>query len=331
MQAVEGFKAGDWVEVRSEAEILATLDADGCLDALPFMPEMLQYCGKTFRVFKSAHKTCDTINDYTIRRMSGAVHLEGLRCDGTAHGGCQSGCLLFFKEAWLKRVPGPPTTSTAPPPISACDVDALHRATRVPATAEAEPQYRCQATELVRATAKGSWWDPRLYVKDLTSRNISLRQLIGYGLIAAYNVVMRLKSLRGRGRPYPTVRGRAGATTPTEVLDLQPGEWVEVKSKTEIERTLNARRRNRGLWFDVEMVPYCGGKFRVLRRIEQFIDDRTGRMVSLRGKSCLVLDGVTCNGCLSDNRLFCPRGVYPFWHEVWLKRTAPPAADERHG
>src|SRR5262249_35222364 len=53
-------RAGDLVEVRSEPEILATLDAEGRLDGLPFMPEMLQYCGQRFRVFKSAHKTCDT-------------------------------------------------------------------------------------------------------------------------------------------------------------------------------------------------------------------------------------------------------------------------------
>jgi len=48
-------KVGDIVEVRSEAEILATLDADGALDALPFMPEMLQYAGKRLAVGKIAH------------------------------------------------------------------------------------------------------------------------------------------------------------------------------------------------------------------------------------------------------------------------------------
>src|SRR5205823_5514963 len=54
-------RAGDWVEVKSAEEILATLDEQGRLDGLPFMPEMLQYCGKRLQVFKSAHKSCDTI------------------------------------------------------------------------------------------------------------------------------------------------------------------------------------------------------------------------------------------------------------------------------
>src|SRR5262245_65469033 len=98
----DSLRAGDWVEVKGAEAILATLDKDGRLDALPFMPEMLQYCGKRFRVFKSAHKGCDTIQDWkTMRGMSDAVYLEGLRCDGAAHGGCQAACPVMWKNAWL--------------------------------------------------------------------------------------------------------------------------------------------------------------------------------------------------------------------------------------
>src|SRR4051812_3839773 len=98
-----GLRAGEWVEVRSADEILGTLDAQQSLEGLPFMPEMLQYCGRKFRVYKTAHKTCDTVKEYAIRRMNNAVHLDGLRCDGEGHAGCQAGCLLYWKEAWLKR------------------------------------------------------------------------------------------------------------------------------------------------------------------------------------------------------------------------------------
>ncbi len=95
-------KAGEWVEVRSQEEILATLDEKGWLEGLPFMPEMLQYCGQKLRVYKRADKTCDTVVPWSIRRMENAVHLE-TRCDGSGHGGCEAGCLIFWKEAWLKR------------------------------------------------------------------------------------------------------------------------------------------------------------------------------------------------------------------------------------
>src|SRR5258705_13858251 len=97
-----GLRAGDWVEVRSAPEILATLDERGCLEGLPFMPEMLAACGKRFRVFKSAHKGCDTIKTSASFRMADAVHLLGQRCDGGAHGGCQARCLIYWKDAWLK-------------------------------------------------------------------------------------------------------------------------------------------------------------------------------------------------------------------------------------
>src|SRR5712664_852458 len=96
--------AGELIEVRSREEILSTLDPTGKLDAMPFMPEMLQYCGKRFRVFKRADKTCDNIKQWSLRRVKNAVHLTGLRCDGTSHGNCDAGCLLFWNEAWLKKV-----------------------------------------------------------------------------------------------------------------------------------------------------------------------------------------------------------------------------------
>ena len=43
---------GDWVEVRSKEEILRTLDASGQLDGMPFMPEMVRFCGKRSQVHK---------------------------------------------------------------------------------------------------------------------------------------------------------------------------------------------------------------------------------------------------------------------------------------
>src|SRR5215475_2179950 len=97
--------AGDWVEVRSKEEILATLDSSSQLDGMPFMPEMFAFCGRRLQVYKRAHKTCDTVFPVRSRRVERAVHLE-TRCNGEAHGGCQAACLIFWKEAWLKPVRG---------------------------------------------------------------------------------------------------------------------------------------------------------------------------------------------------------------------------------
>ena len=46
--------AGDWVEVRSKEEILRTLDKNGRLEDMPFMPQMFEYCGKRFRVLQAS-------------------------------------------------------------------------------------------------------------------------------------------------------------------------------------------------------------------------------------------------------------------------------------
>lgn len=324
-------RAGDWVEVRSAEEILATLDDRGELDALPFMPEMLQYCGRRFRVFKAAHKTCDTIKTYHGRSMTDAVHLEGLRCDGGAHGGCQAGCLLFWKAAWLRPATAaasnghPRSAPVSPTGPAGGDREALARATRAPAGDDGEERYRCQATELLRATAPLRWWDPRQYARDLLSGNVRLRDFLRYVPLAMFNALMRR---HWRLRPYPNVRGLARDKTPKEVLDLQPGELVQVRSKAEIMPTLDGDRKNRGLAFDVEMLPFCGRTFRVLRRVERIVDDRTGRMLRMRS-ACLILDDVTCSGCFSTNRLFCPRNIYPYWHEIWLRRATQGAESAR--
>lgn len=70
-KTVDGFALGDLVEIRSAEEILAGLDSRGEQDSLQFMPEMLQYCGRTFRIDKIAGKTCDTVNWSGMREAGG--------------------------------------------------------------------------------------------------------------------------------------------------------------------------------------------------------------------------------------------------------------------
>src|SRR2546421_390554 len=96
------FLPGDLVEVRSPAEILSTLDEKGALENLPFMPEMLSFSGRQFRVSRRAFKTC--VDDQEMRQIENTVFLEDVRCDGKNHGGCAKACLIFWKEAWLKPV-----------------------------------------------------------------------------------------------------------------------------------------------------------------------------------------------------------------------------------
>lgn len=98
---VPNFHAGEIVEVHSENEILATLDGNGTLEGLPFIPEMRKYCGRRFKVLKRVDKII--VEGLGKRRMKNSVILEGVTCDGEAHEGCRRTCLLFWKGAWLKR------------------------------------------------------------------------------------------------------------------------------------------------------------------------------------------------------------------------------------
>ena len=54
------YDPGDVVEVRSAQEILRTLDTDASTEAMPFMPEMLQFVGQRFAVSRRVEKICDT-------------------------------------------------------------------------------------------------------------------------------------------------------------------------------------------------------------------------------------------------------------------------------
>jgi hypothetical protein len=117
------------------------------------------------------------------------------------------------------------------------------------------------------------------------------------------------------GLPYPFFRGTGPGPKP-EPLRLQPGELVEVKSKDEIMAALGPNGKNRGLIFDVEMLPYCGRRARVVKSVEKIIEEHTGRMLRLR--DCVILDQVTCVG---RYHRFCPRAIHIYWREAWLRRV----------
>jgi hypothetical protein len=321
-------RAGELIRVRTPAEIFATLDDRGELDGMPFMPEMLKYCGRTFRVSQRADRTCAA--DGIARRMPDAVHLENLRCDGAAHGGCQAACLMYWKEAWLERAEDngsnghPEPTSEERSGVATFVDDTL-----LPATIRSEDgdgnvnAYRCQATEVPRAT--GEAWrirEVRPGAKDL--ENWSLLKIVRSVAIEIFNqwqdFSRRLPAfLRiAGGRRYPFIQGPLKkGQTPAAKLDLQPGELVRVKSKEEIVATLDTRNRNRGMSFDAEQLKYCGREARVLRRVNRIIDEPTGKMMELKNP-CIILEDVICT---SDYHRLCPRGIYPYWREIWLERV----------
>jgi hypothetical protein len=342
-------RAGEWVEVKSKEEILSTLDANGRLDEMPFMPEMLRYCGKRLQVGKRAHKTCDPAIGIQGRRLERTVHLGNLRCDGSAHDGCQAGCLIFWKDSWLKRVDAAPAgergraSGAAPSPGGPGFTEAalLASVKSPPQPGASEPIYSCQNTQVKFATKALPWWDARQYVEDYTSGNVKLSGLaaglvytvwrtlaeagLGFGTAMrwAYDTYQRAVG----GAPYPLRPFGVpdGKQTPRAELGLAVGERVRVKPYAEILATLDSRYRNRGLYFDTDYVPFTEREFRVERRIKQIIDERNGKMIRLK-TDAIVLENVVCEGRYTTCRRFCPRAILPYWREIWLERVPDGAA-----
>jgi hypothetical protein len=353
-KTVDGFAVGDLVEVRSAEEILAGLDSRGEHDSLQFMPEMLSYCGRTFRIDKISGKTCDTVNWSGMREMQNTVHLVDVRCDGQAHGGCQAGCFIYWKTSWLKPATGDsasdsagtagrrtlPIVEVTHPEATArggCTPQRLaevaHGACRSAAEqAEAgETLYSCQATELPRAVGRVvPMHDVRQYVDDVRYGNASVWSVLRGILVGAFNQIQDLSlklparlRIRG-GNRYPFLVGSA-TVGQEEKLDLQPGEWVRVKSAEEIEKTLNRNYRNRGLYFDREMLRYCGTVMQVHHRVNQIIEEPTGRMITMKTPCIILTDAV----CLADFHRSCPRKIYAYWREIWLERVPDPVGTDR--
>lgn len=323
--------AGQSVRVRTEAEIRATLDADGTLDGMPFMPEMTRFCGRVFRVFRRAGRTC--VENRGLRRLASCVLLDGLRCDGAFHGGCQRGCLYFWKEAWLEAVPGdpsgasgggdavmaPPAGGSPPVPAEATVGGPLSPwASRLRTLGEGT--YFCQSSGLMQATTRLSRWDITPFFREIRTRELTLLQFLR---LAAKVAGSRLRKVLG----FQVVRrmaGRAGAT-PAVTLDLKPGDWVRVRSLNEIRATLDAGSRNRGLAFMDEMADYADTCHQVETVLDRIILEQSGRMITL--ENTVILKGATCRNYLCNYN--CPRNNLFYWREAWLEPVAGPEPSPR--
>jgi hypothetical protein len=338
-----GLRVGDWVIVRPAEEILVTLDHNARLEELPFMPQMLQQCGKKFRVRKRAHKLCDTVYAGGGRQMTDAVFLEDRRCDGDAYGGCEMRCAIIWKEAWLRRADA---NESGYPSAPLDRLETLVRGgTRRNSSSQtsSEPLYICQATQLPAATKPLPWWKPGQYMEDYRSGNVALSDIVSrlafllYAELVATGVGVgsplrwiydKFQSVRG-GVPFPRRPGHlpAGGPTPSINLGLKVGDVVRVKDRDGILATVDELLVNKGMGFHPEMMPYCGKTFRVKQRLRKLMNEKTGQLIELKN-SCLVLEGADCYGRYAPP-LSCPRECFTYWREIWLERADADAAPSK--
>jgi hypothetical protein len=96
-------RPGELVEVKSENEIIKTLDEKRRHNGLMWLVGMSKCCGKNYRVLKRV-ETIRLEGKPETRRMKNTVLLEGAMCDGSEYYGCDRSCFYFWHEAWLRRV-----------------------------------------------------------------------------------------------------------------------------------------------------------------------------------------------------------------------------------
>ena len=297
-------RPGDLVTVRSFPEISSTLDQSGAFEGLPFLPEMLKYCGRSFTVRRRVNKLIQEGVGASMRRIKNVVLLDDTICDGKAHDECQRACFPLWKTAWLKPADGK-SESAQNGERDAADVASHEGEANLPI------RKTCQVTELMKATTPLPLWDPRRHYWDITSRTYKPKEHITYILGGIYRKT--IKRLIGK-----IIKRKAAPTPPliAERLDLQPGELVEVKSADEIRATLNQEGKTRGLFFMPGMWEYCGRRLRVIQPIERMMSEKTGEIRAL--SQTVILEGVTCNGKAHGG---CQRGCYVFWKDTWLRRV----------
>jgi len=136
------------------------------------------------------------------------------------------------------------------------------------------------------------------------------------GLLRTFRVVTsRLLALVHLNTAAPQ-SGVQTAVVPAseEVLNLQPGEWVEVRSEEEIHRMLDRHGRYKGLLWMANMDRFCGKRYRVHKRVEKMMLESNGEIRRL--KHTVLLEGAMC-----ENLYGCDRSCFHFWREAWLKRV----------
>jgi hypothetical protein len=99
-------------------------------------------------------------------------------------------------------------------------------------------------------------------------------------------------------------------------IKFNSGDRVLVKSKDQIQATLNYWNELKGCSFLPEMWQYCGTVQRVFKPVKRFVDERDARVKKVKG--VYLLEGVNCQGF----ELFgeCDRACFYFWREEWLEK-----------
>ena len=297
---------GDLVEIKSWAEIHASLDERGCLGGMPFMPEMVTMCGQRARVFRSLHRIFDYRKTRRMRHMEGAVLLAGVVCGGEHHGGCQAACLTAWDSTWLRRVERGGTA------WAWAAREEFPHGPPLPSFGTNAPHYNCQLTELSAASKPIDGWSLVDILRPLVSGNVAPAAFAVGWLTNFFNDIQHWR----QGVAFPAFEAALKNTVPAEGQVLKAGDTVVVRWSAEIRATLTAQSLNRGLYFEPDMLKYCGHRILVQAEVGRIIDIVSGEMRQMKTPAYLLRD-VRFTG---ERQLFNAQYEPLFWRSAWLRK-----------
>ena len=300
---------GDLVEIKSWPEIRSTLDEQGCLGALPFMPEMLAMCGQRAYVFRCAHRLFDYRKTRRMRHMDGTVLLVGAICSGASHGGCEAACHTIWKAAWIRRIERGSSALNAKNAPNRSNPTGDFAILRFGTQA---PRYICQLTQLHTASQPIGNWSAINFLRPLIAGNVTLAAFVVGWMTHLFNEIQHLR----RGVTFPSFEKASLEVRVAEENRFMAGDHIVVRTPSEIRATLNDQFSNRGLWLEPDMLKHCGRRYSVQAEVSRLIDIVSGEMRTMKTPAYILRD-IHFSG---ERQQFNAQYEPLFWRGAWLRR-----------
>lgn len=100
--------------------------------------------------------------------------------------------------------------------------------------------------------------------------------------------------------------------------NFNEGDVVRIRSKEQIQQTLDKNNKLEGCLFMEDMWQYCGTEHKILKKVNYFYDEANFRMCKAR--STVLLEGIHCSGKFQRYKTSCDRFCLLFWKEAWLEK-----------
>ena len=142
---------------------------------------------------------------------------------------------------------------------------------------------------------------------------------MGNNLLKAIRVGGKILSgliLKKNLETVPRKKGKDGFVE-FPIFKFKSGDIVKVRSREQIEQTLDEKNQFEGVEFMETMWPYCGETHRVFKRVERILDPYEDRL--RKCKNMVILEGLFCHGDPA-HALECDRTCLYYWKESWLER-----------